>query len=166
MAFNELGNSAKVLAGGGLRGGGSLAAVLMPCNEQRVVALKGFAAGELKLAPSAQTKHLAIPKPGAIIKGGEQSISVKLNGSVFGTKLSTIVTAHAPSYSRSPAENQEFVNAFWLVRWTDNPKIVNMKSMNEPIEVGGLTVMCPTLVNTKDIAAGDQLFVKAVKTFA
>ena len=55
---------------------------------------------------------------------------------------------------------------FWLVRWTDNPKYVNMKSTNEPIEVGGLTAMCPTLVNTKDIAAGDQLCVKAVKTFA
>jgi hypothetical protein len=41
-----------------------------------------------------------------------------------------------------------------------------MKSVNEPIEVGGLTVMCPTLVNTKDIAAGEQLYVKTVKTFA
>ena len=58
------------------------------------------------------------------------------------------------------------MNAFRLVRWTDNPKYVNMKSTNEPIEVCGLTVMCPTLVNTKDIAAGDQLFVKAVRTFA
>ena len=40
-----------------------------------------------------------------------------------------------------------------------------MKSTNEPIEVGGLTVMCPTFVNTKDIAAGEQLYVRAVKTF-
>ena len=160
-AFNELGNSAEFT-----RGGGCFGAVVLPCKDQRVVALKSFAAGGWKLAPSVLTKHIAIPKPGAIIKGGEQSINVKLNGTVFGTKLSTIVTVHAPSYSKNGAENQDFVNPYWLVRWTDNPKYVNMKNVNESIEVGGLTVTCPTLVSTKDIAAGEQLYCKEVKTFA
>jgi hypothetical protein len=112
-AFNELGNSAEFT-----RGGGCFGAVVLPCKDQRVVALKSFAAGGLKLAPSVLTKHIAIPKPGAIIKGGEQSIIVKLNGSVFGTKLSTIVTVHAPSYSKNAAENQDFVNPF-LARQVD-----------------------------------------------
>jgi hypothetical protein len=165
MACNELGNSTAVKQSSGE---GCFAAVVLPCKDQRVVALKAFVVGKLKLAPSTLTGRIVIPKPGSIIKGGEQAATVKLNGTMFGTKLSTIVIVHAPQYtsrSKNAADNQDFVNPFWLVRWTDNPKYINMKSVNESIDVAGLTVTCQTLINTKDIAVGEQLYVKAMKTF-
>ena len=160
MAFNERGGSTDVLSWG------SFVAVLMHCKDQRVDALQKFAARDLKLTPSVLIKHNVTPKPSVIIKRGEQLINVKLDGSVFGAKLSIIVTVHASAYSKTPAANQDVANPCWLVRWADNTKQINMKPANEPIEVGGLTVMCPTLVDVKDIAAGEQLYAMAVKTFA
>jgi hypothetical protein len=35
-----------------------------------------------------------------------------------------------------------------------------MKYATDKVEVGGFTVTCPILVNTKSIAAGDILYVK------
>ena len=55
------------------------------------------------------------------------------------------------------------LNPFWLVKSTDDNKLVTTKLTVETVEVGGISVSCPTFTNIKDIAVNDVLYVKSPK---
>ena len=93
---------------------------------------------------------------------------VKLAGIINTEKLSTVVQVLPPSFveknfTEIGRDEGTQLNPFWLVKFTDDNKLVNMKLTVETVEVGGISVACPTFTNIKDIAVNDVLYVKSPK---
>ena len=66
------------------------------------------------------------------------------------------------SDNKSKSSDNVFIVPYWLVRGTTDESLVNMKMKLEKIseKMFGteITIMVPTLINVKEIKAGDELF--------
>ena len=174
MAFNSLAGESEVKAS---RATGCFSAYALPVANQCLFALKALGIGKLKFTPTAKDEKIIIPKPGTVIgstapkyaHGAKPAAGyvVKLAGIINTEKLSTVVQVMPPTFIEKNfteiGREGTQLNPFWLVKHTDDNKLINMKLTVETVEVGGISVSCPTFTNIKDIAVNDVLYVKCPK---
>jgi hypothetical protein len=95
-------------------------------KEAKVVALKPFAEGAVKLVPSGLLSRIVISKDDNKYKPPANTCMMKVVGTVLGDKVSKVVEIGMPSPLKRTAGGDKtlhgFVNVFWIVKGTKDNK--------------------------------------------